>query len=161
MQLKSKQIIALLHTYYMLYLCLYTIYWCMYVVYAWLLSNSLWLGTSGSYISFTYHRVWLSQPIKTAAQKYIGAVFAMCPACSNKPSNTCYVLKQKHKARWEETNENVWRGVILQQAETPWEDVWQKMSQAEKREEGETREERSTAHGKHMSCMKKKKKKTQ
>lgn len=31
------------------------------------------------------------------------------------------------------------------------------MSQAEKGEEGENREERSTAHGKHMSCMKKKK----
>lgn len=136
----------------------------MHVVYAWLLSNSLWLGTSGSYISFTYHRVWLCQPIETAAQKYIWAVFAMlCPACSNKPSNTILLwnknIKQDERKQMKMCEEG--RGVILQQAETPWEDVWQKMSQVEKREEGETREERSTAHGKHMSCMKKKKKKTQ
>lgn len=49
-------------------------------------------------------------------------------------------------------------GVILQQAETPWKDVWQKMSQAEQGEEGENGEERAATHGEHMSCIEGKKK---
>lgn len=97
-----------------------------------------------------HHRVWLPRPIKTAAQMYIRAAIArpcVLPAHTNLLTLLLPVCVCVRGAGV----------VILQQAETPCEDAWQKMNQAEKWEEGEPREERAAAHGKHMSSRREKK----